>query len=1132
MVDFVHLHNHTEYSLLDGFARIKNMVKKAKDLSMPAVAITDHGYNYGLIDFYKECLKQNIKPIIGCEVYMAARDLRFKDKSLDGQGRSNHLVLLAKNNIGYKNLNKIVSIACTKGFYYYPRADLNLLSEYSEGLIALSACLKGKIPQLILENNYEEAKEHAIELIKIFGAENFFLEIQDHSLKEQRESNPHIIELSSKLGIPLVATNDVHYIDKQDAATHDILLCVGTKSKLNDEKRMRFDTDEFYFKTQEEMYSLFPEHPDAFENTVEIANKCNVEISMGKYLAPKAHVPEGQTEEECFKKLCWDGFYDRYQNPPQEYKDRLKHEIGVILKMGFPGYFLIVRDFCIYAKNIGILVGPARGSAGGSMVAYCLKITDIDPMEHGLIFERFLNIERVSMPDIDIDFMDTERSKVIDYVRNKYGADKVASIITFGTMASRGSIRDIGRVLNIPYQPIDFLCKAIPQTENIADPNFLNNNEQVKVILDGDDELRAVFDIAKKVVGMPRHASTHASGVVISDGPLTDLVPVKRDKNNEDFPVAQFDMTTLEELGLLKFDFLGIKELTMINHCIENVKRRHGIDIDLNSLPFDNHKVYNMLSKGDALGIFQLGTDVGISTLKKVRPKNFKELTAVLALVRPGPAEMIPEFCDCKDGVKDIKYLHPKLEPVMKSTYGVMLYQEQVMQTARVLAGFSMGKADILRKGVGKKIPEVIASLKKDFVNGCSQNGVNEAKAEEVFSYIEKFAGYGFNLAHAAGYAILSYYGAYFKANYPVEFMMSALTSEVNNSEKLEKYINNCSSLGIRVLPPDINKSVKDFSIEGKRSIRCGLKVIKYVSDTAIKSIIKFREEKGDFTDIYDLYDKLEKKSGVNKRVVEAMIKTGAMDSLIGTRSQMLSVFEELNLQKRKKPSRTDFKQSHLFGNKGAVKLPEVKEMSNREKILMENEYLGFFTSGSPVTVYSEVKEYFDLPTISEVKDAESRIGQTVSLLAVVKEKRSIKTKVGSNMAFLKLEDETGHIDCVMFPDSYGFYSKLRELDIGLIIGSLQDRYGEAQIRLRKAVSITNGAMLFSTKFDGIENVYPEWLLSKLVDKKGVPVIKRVGFSKKLWANAVIDDFKVNPQNDELVSDFRDVFRDVKLITP
>ncbi len=1066
MARFVHLHVHTEYSLLDGSARIKDLVKRAKELNMDSLAITDHGSMYGVIDFYKACKEEGIKPIIGCETYIAPRGLYKKESNYDSENY--HLVLLAKNNDGYKNLMKIDSKAFIDGFYYKPRADYELLRQYSNGIIALSACLGGEVQSLLLNGDYNGAKEKALLYDSIFGRGNFYLELQDHGIEEQKRVDMDLIRMSKETGIPLVATNDVHYINREDAPAHEILLCIQTGKTIDDENRMSFKTDEFYLKSQEEMCSLFESEPSAIENTRKIADMCNVEIEFHKTKLPKFETPKGIDSKDYLRKLCMEGLYKRYgENPRKEALDRLNYELSVIQSMGYVDYFLIVWDFIRFAREKGIMTGPGRGSAAGSIVAYTLGITKIDPLKYNLIFERFLNPERVSMPDIDSDFCYERRQEVIDYVVEKYGKDRVAQIITFGTMAARAAIRDVGRALNYSYAEVDVIAKMIPMELNITIDKALEMNPELKKQYDENERVKNLIDISRSLEGLPRHASTHAAGVVICSAPVDEYVPLAK---NDDTIVTQFTMTTLEELGLLKMDFLGLRTLTVIRDTIDTVKQNKGETIDIDNIDYDKKEVYEMISEGHTEGVFQLESSGMTNFMKELKPNNLEDIIAGIALYRPGPMNQIPTYIKNKNNPDEIKYLDEKLEPILNVTYGCLVYQEQVMQVVRDIGGYSLGRADLVRRAMSKKKHSVMEKERKNFIYGkldengnvvipgAIRNGVSEEVANQLFDIMMDFASYAFNKSHAAAYAVIAYQTAYLKKYYPVEFMCAMLTSVMGNNEKVAFYINACKKMGIKVLPPDINESYEGFSVSSD-GIRFGLAAIKNVGKGAISSIINSREEKGKFIGITDFCEKVNL-SEINKRAVESMIKAGAFDSLNIKRSQLLASYERIMDSIINDKKKNIDGQISLFndliekdeGNKDF--LPDLKEFDKKYLLAMEKEMTGLYISGHPLDEYQEELDTLtntkttDIVTIeseeSDEYEAKVRDNQQVIIGGLIS-KISIKsTKNNEIMEFINLEDMFGSVEVIVFPKTYQKFNRiLVEDNIVIINGRVSIREEE-----------------------------------------------------------------------------------------
>lgn len=1044
MAEFVHLHVHTNYSLLDGACEIDRLARRLSELGMKSCAITDHGAMYGVIDFYKKMLAYGIKPIIGAEVYMAERTMQDKEPGVDDE--QYHLVLLAKDIQGYKNLMKLVSLGFTEGFYYKPRIDMDILAKYSEGLIALSGCLAGRIPSLLLKGNFDEAKNIALQLNSIFGQDNFFIEVQDHGLLDQRRIINDLIRLSQETGIPLVATNDVHYIQKEDALAQDVLMCIQTGKTLDEENRMKFESSEFYLKSPEEMASLFSYIPEALENTIRIAESCNVTLDFGTIHLPSFRVPEGLTEDEYLNRLCYKGARERYPEITGEIKQRLDYELETIKKMGYSSYFLIVWDFINFARQNGIMVGPGRGSAAGSLVAYCLYITNIDPLKYNLLFERFLNPERISMPDIDVDFCYERRQEVIDYVVRKYGQDRVAQIVTFGTMAARAAIRDVGRVMGYPYGEVDRIAKMVPAELGITIENALTLNPELKKLYEENERIRRLIDIAKDLEGFPRHASTHAAGVVISKDPIVEHVPLH--KLGDSNVTTQYTMTALEELGLLKMDFLGLRTLTVIRDAINIIRRTKNVEINLDKLPLDDKKVYEMLSQGNTAGVFQLESTGMRNLLKELRPETFQDVAAIIGLYRPGPlgSGAAEDFIKSKNGLKPIKYLHPKLEPILSETYGIILYQEQAMKIAQELAGFSLAQADILRKAMGKKQQDVMAAQRESFVNGCVKNGIDKVTAEKIFDEISYFAGYGFNKAHSAAYAVIAYQTAYLKAHFPVEYMAALLTSVIDNSDKVAHYINECRHLGIKVLPPDINESYESFTVVSDK-IRFGLTAVKNVGHNVARAIIMARKSEGKFTSFTDFVEKVS--GDLNKKALESLIKSGAFASIGAKRSQLLAIYED-TLTRIQKEQRQGMKnQISLFQilddtASYGESLPDVPEFPSSELLAMEKDMLGIYLSGHPLSEFErELSEnvtfYLGDKNNDNIDKKEVLVGGIIT---------GIQTKATRNesiMAFINIEDLTGSMEAIVFPTVFEKYKSLLHPDSKVYIkGRIDSKEDEA----------------------------------------------------------------------------------------
>ena len=1046
--NFVHLHVHTEYSLLDGSCRIGKLLDRTKELGMEAIAITDHGSMFGVIEFYKEAKKRGIKPILGSEVYMAINKYTEKEPKDKSQY---HLVLLAENNIGYKNLMKIVSEGYINGFYYKPRVDFSILEKYSEGIIALSACLGGEVQRHLLNGNYNKAKEISLKYNKIFGQNNFYLELQDHGLEEQRKINKELIQISKETGIPLVATNDVHYINKEDYIVHDVLLCIQTGKTTQDTDRMKFPSSEFYLKSYDEMKFLFGDIEEALENTVKIAERCNVEIDFNTLHLPSYDIPSGYTKEGYLKELCINGLKNRYNTITPEIEGRFNYEFNTIVNMGYTDYFLIVWDFIRFANEKNIMVGPGRGSAAGSIVSYALGIIDIDPLEYDLLFERFLNPERVSMPDIDIDFCYERREEVIDYVIEKYGKDKVAQITTFGTMAARGSIRDVGRALNMPYGEVDYIAKQIPMELGINISKALEVNKNLRDMYRTNEEVENLIDIALAVEGMPRHTSTHAAGVVISKDPITNYVPLLR---NNDAITTQFDMVELEELGLLKMDFLGLRTLTVIRDAINLIEKDYGVKVDFSELTYDDPEVIKMFTKGETLGVFQFESAGMRRFLKELKPNVFENLIAANSLFRPGPMSQIPEYIKNKNNPDNIEYLHPKLIPILDVTYGCIVYQEQVMQIVRDIGGFSMGGADLVRRAMSKKKMDVMEEERKRFIYGevdengeviipgAIRNGVDEKTANKIYDLMIDFANYAFNKSHSAAYAVVAYRTAWLKHYYPVEFMAALISSVMGDTNSISMYIGECKRLCIKVLPPDINESYRKFTvIDGK--IRFGLLAVKNVGEGFADAVVKARGD-GKFNSFTDFCERIENVDSnvMNKRAVESLIKSGAMDSLGGNRAQYLSIFEKTidSIHHDKKRNiEGQFSMFETIDTKiSKDNLPDLKEFNSRNLLAMEKEMLGIYISGHPLKPYEkELKRVSTISTteIFQTKEdieggiAENVDGKKVVIGGIVVKKKNMITKNNNMMAFITLEDLYGAVECIVFPTTFDRYNNLIEED-------------------------------------------------------------------------------------------------------
>lgn len=1060
-MNFTHLHLHTEYSLLDGASRIKELVKRAKELDMHSVAITDHGVMYGVIEFYKECKKYDINPIIGCEIYVTSKDMHIKDRT----NPYSHLVLLAENNEGYQNLIKIVSQGFIEGYYRKPRVDKEVLRKYSKGIIALSACLAGEVQKTIVNNGYNAAKEVAIEYNNIFGSGNFFLEIQRHGIEAQNIVIENNLKLSKELNIPIVCTNDSHYIYREDEQPHDILLCLQTGKKLMDTDRMRYEGGQYYFKSKEEMNELFSDIPQAIENTELIAHRCNVDIEFGKLKLPHFHIDTQETPNEYLRRLCNEGLNKKYSNVTDEILERLEYELNTIENMGYVDYFLIVQDFIKYAKNNSIPVGPGRGSAAGSIVAYALDITEVDPLKYDLLFERFLNPERVSMPDIDIDFCYQRRQEVIDYVVRKYGVESVVQIITFGTLAARAVIRDVGRVLDIPLNNVDKIAKMIPTDLGITIDKALEQNYDLKLLYENDSEVKYLLDMSKRLEGIPRHSSIHAAGVVISGKNIVEYVPVSRGADN--IITTQYTMGLLEELGLLKMDFLGLRTLTVIHDCIEMVKDIHGIDINIYDIPIDDENVYKMISSGATDGVFQLESRGMKSFMKELKPDCFEDIIAGISLYRPGPMDFIPTYCRRKNGAEQISYETEELKSILNNTYGCIVYQEQVMQIVRKLAGYTLGQSDLLRRAMSKKKSDVMEKEKADFVygnsergiQGCINRGISEEVAKRIYDEMLDFAKYAFNKSHAAAYAMLSYQTAYLKYYYPEIFFAAMMTSVKGNNIKVCEYIEACKSLGIEILPPDINSGERDFSVRyGK--IVFALSAIKNLGDAVIDNIVYERKRNGNYKSVRDFLNRLDGKDA-NKRAVESLIKAGAFDSIEGSRKSKLEQFSiissELSNKKRKNISGQMFLNQFLDDIEDEV-VHDVStdEFDKKTLFEFEKEMLGLYLTGHPLEDYMD--EITALTTLNTLKlsQTEENTEEVIEfydnkmqvIAGIISDIRIMTTKTNKQMAFVQMQDFYSTIEAVVFPNVYEKYKNL------LYIGNSIFLQGKLQIATNMGISI------------------------------------------------------------------------------
>ena len=1067
-MSFAHLHVHTEYSLLDGSNKIKEYVSRVKELGMNSAAITDHGVMYGVIDFYREARKQGIKPILGCEVYVAPNS-RFDRETAGGESRYHHLVLLAENNTGYANLMKIVSRGFTEGYYYKPRVDKDLLRQYHEGIIALSACLAGEVQRYLSRGLTEEAKKVALEYQDIFGKGNFFLEMQDHGIPEQQLVNQRQIQLSQETGIELVVTNDIHYTYAEDAKPHDILLCIQTGKKLDDENRMRYEGGQYYVKSPQEMEALFPYAKQALENTQKIADRCEVEIEFGVTKLPKYDVPDGMTSWEYLNKLCWEGLEKHYGAPSRELKERLRYELDTIRNMGYVDYFLIVWDFIKYAKDHGIAVGPGRGSAAGSIVSYCLEITNIDPIRYQLLFERFLNPERVTMPDIDVDFCFERRQEVIDYVVRKYGKDRVVQIVTFGTLAARGVIRDVGRVMDLPYAFVDSIAKMIPQELNITIDKALQMNSELRKTYENDPQVKLLIDMCKRLEGLPRHSSMHAAGVVIGQREIDDFVPLSRASDGS--ITTQFTMTTLEELGLLKMDFLGLRTLTVIQNAVQLAKSKNP-ELDMDQIDYNDKRVLSYIGTGKTDGIFQLESGGMKGFMKELKPNSLEDIIAGISLYRPGPMDFIPQYIRGKNDAGSITYDCPQLEPILAPTYGCIVYQEQVMQIVRDLAGYTLGRSDLLRRAMSKKKGDVMQKERQIFVYGdeengvpgCIKNGIDEKTANKIYDEMIDFAKYAFNKSHAAAYAVVSYQTAYLKYYYPVEYMAALMTSVIENPSKVAEYIYACRQMNIQILSPDINRGIGNFSVDGN-NIRYGLTAIKSIGRPVIASIIEDRDEFGPFKNLEDFISRMSVKDGLNKRAIEHLIKSGALDCLGGTRKQFMSIYVQIvdHVNQEKKYAMTG--QMTLFDMVGEeekeqfeIKLPDVGEYSKENLLAFEKEVLGVYLSGHPLQEYEDKwRKSISATTLDFQPDEETGRAKvhdgTREIVGGMITAKTIKhTKTNQMMAFLSLEDLVGTVEVIVFPRDYEKNREYLEIDKKIFV---KGRVSEEEERPSKLICET-----------------------------------------------------------------------------
>lgn len=1047
---FTHLHVHSHYSLLDGLAKIDDLINRAKELGMDSLAITDHGVLYGAIEFFIKAKEKGIKPIIGCEFYLTSGDYHSKNNTTEDRTRY-HLILLAKNEKGYKNLMKLISIAHLEGFYYKPRINKELLKKHSDGLIALSACAEGEVPVAAINNGMEKAEQLALEYLKIFGVGNYYLEIQHHpKFPRQKIANDILIAISKKHNIPLVATNDVHYVKKEDAPIQDILLCIQINRKVNEENRMNMMDFELWLKSPEEMAEDFPDVPEAISNTQEIVEKCNLDIKLGETQLPYFEVPEGLTPESYLRKLTQDGLHKKYgQNPDKIYIDRMEYELGVIEKTGFSSYFLIVQDFVNWAKSQGIVVGPGRGSAAGSFVSYLIGITNIDPIKYDLLFERFLNPERISMPDVDMDFADDRRDEVLDYVRERYGDDHVAQIITFGTMAARAAIRDAGRALGLPYDFCDKTAKLIPMFSTIE--KALEETREFKALYDSGPDAKKLIDSAKRLEGVARHASMHACGVVITREPVSEYTPLQKIIGKDSGAVTQYSSSTkysfIEKIGLLKMDFLGLKNLTIIQNTLRIVRKTRNLDLKVDDIPLDDKETYDLLQKAHTTGVFQLESSGMKRYLKLLSPNDFEDIIAMVALYRPGPMDWIPDFIARKHGEREIRYLHPKLKPILEKTYGVAVYQEQVMQIAQALAGFTLGEADVLRKAMGKKVFALIKEQKQKFIDGCVKQGISRAIGEKVFAYIEPFAGYGFNRSHAACYALIGYQTAYLKAHFPAAFMAALLTSDQDNIDRIAIEVAECREMGMEVLPPNVNESFEEFAVipdpDGKTErIRFGLNAIKNVGHTIAHEIVEERKRNGKYKNLTDLLERVSHKD-LNKKSIEALAKVGALEEL-GERNSIVSSMDNILAHSKNIERMKNSNQASLFGA-SEIALPPIQLVSvdpaaNKQKLAWEKELLGLYISDHPV---KEFQDYLDKMAIRIKSIGKEMVGRNVNVGGVVSKIQKIQLRSMQTMLFVTIEDIDSRMEILVFPKVLENTSGVWQEDkVILASGKISDKDG------------------------------------------------------------------------------------------
>ena len=1136
--EFIHLHLHTQYSLLDGACRIPEILNLANKFKMDSLAITDHGNMFGAIDFYFEAQKVGIKPIIGCETYIAPGSRL--DKSTAGiEDASNHLILLCRDETGYQNLMKLVSSGYLEGFYYRPRIDKEILAQNCKGLIGLSACLKGEIPVLLQQKRFNDALKLADTYNNIFGSGNFYLEVQGNSIPEQKIVNQGLIKIAKELKIPLVATNDVHYLTKERAASHEALLAIQTQTTLDDPNRMRFQTDEFYFMSPAEMIKRFEDIPEAITNTLEIAGRCNLELDFSKVHLPKYEAPVGTTKEDFLKKLCEQGIVKRFETATPEITKRLEHELKIIKDMGFVSYFLIVWDFIHYAKDKGIPVGPGRGSAAGSLVSFLLGITDIDPLKYGLLFERFLNPERMGLPDIDIDFCYERRQEVIDYVTNKYGQENVAQIITFGTMQARAVVRDVGRVMAIAYADVDRIAKMIPPDPSLTLKDALESEGELKNMYKNDPQITKLIDIALTLEGLNRHASMHAAGVVIADKPLVNYSPLF--KTGDDQVTTGYSMGILEKIGLLKVDFLGLRTLTVVDETAKLIKLTQGKTVDIEKLPLDDQNTYKLLASSHTMGVFQVESSGMRDLLKKLEPERFEDLVALLALYRPGPigSGMLDDFMKRKHKLVPIKYEHPRLENILKETYGIMVYQEQIMQIASELAGFSLAQADILRKAMGKKIPEVMEKQRKNFLQGCIKNQIKESVASKIFDLIEYFSGYGFNKSHSTAYALISYRTAYLKANYPVEFMTALLTSERDNTDKIVEYVNEAERMGINVLPPDINESDVLFKVIDQKTIRFALLAVKNVGSGAAESIVKARKT-GTFNSLEDLCKRIDLRLA-NKKVLEALIKCGGLDSFNMARAQMFSALDmilESASRQQKEVARgqlsffdTSAQESGFI--QSANNIPHIKEWPEPQLLAFEKDMLGFYISGHPLARYAKQLKFFATSSISNL--IQHKDEDEVKIVGMISKIKQTTTRAKQEkMAILKLEDLGGVVELLVFPRSYQKVSRyIQPNTVVMVKGNLNLREDTPKIIVNDLFPFDEIYKLItglSINLAGLrENIF-ESLKELLCASRGnIPIYLHLDTPSKSRVQVVVGEGLYVSPSEKLIQDIEELLGEERL---